>query len=359
MSAADAGDAADGCSPASAGIPPVENPLSSLTAGIIVCAYTQKRWDELASGVSELTAQLETGDQVIVVIDHNDALLARALAELAPQGSNVLSSQGAPGLSSARNTGIDACGNDLVLFLDDDAFPQPEWITAYRERFAESPDVVAVGGAVEPNWEGGSAPQWFPPEFGWVVGCDYTGMPKSGESIRNPIGASMAIRRTSFDVVGRFRSQIGRVGELPVGCEETELSIRLSQALPGSRILRDTRPVVKHLVPKSRQRVSYFWRRCYHEGRSKEAVAALVGTQSGLSSERSYVVKTLVRGVGIHLLAAVRGDFWGVTRAAMLPVGLTATVLGYMAGKIQRLRLERLHARADRRGGRPTGTGTS
>ena len=49
--------------------------------------------------------------------------------------------------------------------------------------------------------------------------------------------------RSAF--AARFSELVGRVGELPVGCEETEISIRLSQA--GGRTLRgcgwtDARP---------------------------------------------------------------------------------------------------------------------
>ncbi len=322
----------------SANFPRVESDGSggiSLTAGVIVCAYTERRWAEIVEGVNELSAQLGVGDQIILVIDHNERLLSRVREEFTSPQVRVLASKGTRGLSGARNTGIEACRQDLALFLDDDAIPQAGWIAAYRARFSESPDVVAVGGAVEPAWEGGSAPRWFPSEFGWVVGCDYRGLPASGLDIRNPIGASMAIRRSSLGIVGHFRDEVGRVGEIPAGDEETELSIRLRAAIPGSRIVRDTGPVVRHYVPRSRQRVRYFARRCYHEGRSKAAMTALVGTRAGLSSERTYVIKTLVRGIGIHVAQAVRGDLWGLPRAAMLPVGLACVTFGYVSGKLR------------------------
>ena len=35
-----------------------------------------------------------------------------------------------------------------------------------------------MGGRVDPDWEGGARPRWFPAEFGWVVGCSYTGQPE-------------------------------------------------------------------------------------------------------------------------------------------------------------------------------------
>lgn len=311
---------------------------SNSTVAVVVCAYTEQRWAELSDGIRELQQQVGTGDEVIVVIDHNPTLAQRAAEELSDSRTRVIESLEERGLSGARNTGIAQCRGDVVLFLDDDAFPEPGWVGSYRARFLSSPSIMAVGGAVTPKWEGGAAPRWFPPEFGWVVGCDYRGMPPPGSEIRNPIGASMGIRRAAFNVVGRFREQVGRVGELPVGCEETELSIRIRRDIPGARIVRDTAPVVRHLVPLARQRPVYFVRRCYYEGRSKAAVTALVGAEAGLSSERTYVIKTLARGVGAHVADALRGDPWGLARAMMLPVGLFTTTTGFLLEQAKRFR---------------------
>ncbi|MGV1036682.1 MAG: glycosyltransferase family 2 protein [Candidatus Nanopelagicales bacterium] len=303
--------------------------------GVVVCAYTGDRWRDLELGVRELVAQVGDRDSVIVVIDNNPALLSRCQEHLASAQVTVVANAGPQGLSGARNTGIAACERDIVLFLDDDAFPLPGWIDSYRKRFASSQDVVAVGGAVEPLWEGGAAPRWFPQEFYWVVGCDYRGLPESGDEIRNPIGASMGIRRPVFDVIGTFNDEVGRVGALPVGCEETELCIRLRQEIPGIHIVRDTAPVVRHFVPKARQNLRYFASRCFHEGRSKAAMTAVVGASDGLSAERSYVIKTLVAGIGCHLLAVLHGDFAGLARAILLPSGLAITTYGYVTGQLR------------------------
>ena len=303
--------------------------------GVVVCAYTEDRWQDLELGVRELIAQVGDRDSVIVVIDNNPALLSRCQEHLAGPQVTVVANGGPQGLSGARNTGIGMCERDIVLFLDDDAFPLPGWIDSYRTRFASSQDVVAVGGAVEPRWVVGHAPRWFPQEFYWVVGCDYRGLPASGDEIRNPIGASMGIRRPVFEVIGTFNDEVGRVGALPVGCEETELCIRLRQEIPDIHIVRDTAPVVRHFVPKARQNLRYFASRCFHEGRSKAAMTAVVGASDGLSAERSYVIKTLVAGIGNHLGAVLQGDLAGLSRAILLPTGLAITTYGYVTGQLR------------------------
>ncbi len=299
------------------------------TISVVVCTYTDRRWTELSAGLHAVAAQLKPGDELLVVVDHNDDLLARVTKEL--PGTVGPNTHG-QGLSGARNTGVDRAVGEVVAFLDDDALPGAGWLEALRAPFADAA-VTGVAGAVDPAWEGGKAPRWFPPEFGWVVGCDYVGLAGDGERVRNPIGASMAMRRQPVADAGGFSELVGRVGSLPVGCEETELAIRLAQRDPGVTVVRAGTSPVAHLVPRERQRVRYFTSRCYHEGRSKAVLSKLVGTQQGLAAERAYTTRTLPRGVLRHLLALLRGDVMGVARAAMIVVGLLTTAFGYVSAR--------------------------
>jgi glycosyltransferase involved in cell wall biosynthesis len=297
---------------------------------VVMCTYTAQRWSNLLTGAEAVLAQLQAGDELLVVVDHAPDLLARAAAAL-PAARVVANSHG-QGLSGARNTGVGLARGTVVAFLDDDALPGPGWLAALREPFAD-PRVTGVAGAVDPDWEGGRAPRWFPPEFGWVVGCDYVGLPAGGGAVRNPIGASMALRRQLVADVGGFSEAVGRVGTLPVGCEETELSIRLRHADPAVTMLRQTGGAVAHLVPAERQRLRYFMSRCYHEGRSKAVLARLVGTEQGLASERAYATRILPLGVLRHTATLARGDLAGPARAAMIVLGLLTTALGYLSAR--------------------------
>ncbi len=307
--------------------------------GVVICAYSMQRWADLLQGARAVSTMLEDGDRVLVVIDHNDVLARRARTAL-PEEVDVVVNDGRRGLSDARNTAVRRMSTDIVAFLDDDAYPDPGWLAGLRRQFAD-PRVVGVGGAIRPLWEGGVAPGWFPPEFGWVLGCDYRGLPGNGAQIRNPIGASMALRRDRITAAGGFPSSVGRVGTRPVGTEETELCIRMRQADPGCRIVRDTSAVVHHRVPRSRQTVRYFVSRCYHEGVSKAGLSRSVGAGQGLRSERSYVLRTLATGMARHLRDALRGDPSGIARATMLPVGLSVTTAGFTVGHLHQARSQR------------------
>ena len=301
------------------------------SVSVVICTYTAQRWAELRAGVTAVLSQLGPDDELVVVVDHAPDVLARAEAELL--GCRVEPNRHGQGLSGARNTGVDVARGEVVAFLDDDATPGEGGLESLREPFATG-DVLGVAGRVDAAWEGGAAPRWFPPEFGWVVGCDYVGLPEGGQQVRNPIGASMALRRAPLQEVGGFSELVGRVGTLPVGCEETEISIRLAKHDPAARVVRATGGTVHHLVPRQRQRLAYFRSRCWHEGRSKAVLSGLVGSEQGLASERAYSTRTLPRGVVRHLAAVLQGDLFGLARAACIVLGLVTTALGYASVRV-------------------------
>lgn len=299
------------------------------SVSVVICAYTEGRWEALREAVSAVLTQKPPPAEVVLVIDHNDALRSRALNEL--PGVAVVANAHARGLSGARNTGVERASGEIVAFLDDDARPRPGWLAELAQAF-EDPEVIGVGGVARPRFQS-EPPRWLPPEFLWVVGCSYRGIPRQASEIRNPIGANMAFRREVFAQVGGFTHGIGRVGRTPLGCEETELSIRASAATGGS-IRQLPGAVVDHLVPDDRARWSYFWRRCWAEGISKAAVARSVGPSPALRSERDYVLRTLPSGVLRGLVQALRGESAGLGRAAAIIAGLALTSAGYARGAL-------------------------
>ena len=304
---------------------------------MVICAYDERRWPILAEAVGATLGQLGADDELVVVIDHNPALLTRATEAWGSRPQvQVVANAGGRGLSGGRNTGIESSAAPVVAFLDDDAVPRAGWLAGLGERFAGG-EAAVVGGAVEPAWAAGAAPSWFPDEFGWVVGCDYRGLPGDGAPIRNPIGANMAIARDALDAAGGFSEALGRTGELPTGCEETELGIRIRAELPSRSVIRDASAVVDHHVPAARGRVRYFLRRCWNEGRSKAALTALVGSDAALASERGHAVRLVTQAPARYLGQVAGGDPAGLARALFCVVGLAVTGAGYLSGRARGL----------------------
>ena len=298
----------------------------ALTVTAVVCTYTERRWGTLVAALASLRAQRRPPEQCVVVVDHNDDLLARVRGAFGEV--EVVANDEVPGLAGARNTGVGRATGDVVAFLDDDAEADPGWLGAMVSHLAD-PHVAGVGGMAEAAWPGGARPRWFPPEFDWVVGCSYRGLPDVVAPVRNPIGASMVLRRSLFAELGGFDTALGRIGTMPVGCEETEFAVRARLRFADIDFLHVPDAIVHHRVAPERAGVRYFVRRCYAEGLSKAAVARRTGANAALSSERGYVAVTLPRAVATELRNAWRGDPMGAARAAMIAVGLMATTAGY------------------------------
>lgn len=296
------------------------------TISVVVCAFTEERLEVLGEAIDSLQGQTYPAHEIILVIDHAPELLAEVSERWA--GVTVVPNRERQGLSGARNSGVAEATGDVVAFLDDDAIAAPDWLERLAAAYAD-PKVLGAGGTVRPRWVAGK-PAWFPPEFDWVVGCTHTGMPQQLEPVRNLVGANMSFRRQPLLEVGGFSHDLGRVGTLPVGCEETDLSIRVHQRWPEAEILYDPAATVEHVVPPARGRVRYFLDRCRAEGRSKAVLSGMVGTYDGLSSERTYVRRTLPLGVLRDLGAVFKGDFSGPSRAAMILIGLAATTVDYL-----------------------------
>jgi glucosyl-dolichyl phosphate glucuronosyltransferase len=300
---------------------------------VIICAYTEARWEDLMAAIESIHHQTQPAREIIVVVDHNPKLfdrVRRARPEIV-----VVENREPRGLSGARNTGIAVAQANVIAFLDDDAEAALDWLQHLTLWYSRD-DVVGVGGIVEPRWEG-VEPAWFPKEFHWVVGCSYQGLPESSGPVRNLFGGCMCIRRKAFDLVGGFRGSIGRSNGRPMGCEETEFCIRVHQHRPEWRFMFEPRAWAYHRVPAQRTTWGYFRARCYAEGLSKAQVSFLVGVGDGLSSERTYTMRALPRGVVRGLADGVlRRDRGGLLRAGAIIAGLGFTVMGYIMGVISK-----------------------
>ncbi len=141
-------------------------PLTSTIPGkvqisVIICAYTDKRWDDLIIAVQSVQRQTYAPVELIVVIDHNPELLERAHRQF--RGVLIIENTEARGISGARNCGISTAQGDIIAFMDEDAEASPNWLERLTTHYANE-HVMGVGGSISPLWQTGK-PAWFPDEF--------------------------------------------------------------------------------------------------------------------------------------------------------------------------------------------------
>lgn len=302
------------------------------SATVIIATFTEERWDDLRAAVESVRRQTHRADQVIVVVDHNPALADRVRTEM--PDVEVAENTITRGATGSRNVGVRLAHREVVVFLDDDAEAEPEWLLELLAPYRD-PTVIGVGGRLEPKWTSGR-PAWFPDEFNWVVGCTYRGLPTAPAPVRNFIGANMSFRREVFDSV-EFFTGIGHVGHRTFGGSDPDVCLRVSRQWPDRTLLYQPTAVVHHRAHAARGRFAYFRSRCYSEGLSKAILRRLFGGRA-LSSERTYVTRTLPRGVLRGFGQALRGDLSGARRAGAIVAGLVFTTTGFVVGSVRQAR---------------------
>ena len=114
-----------------------------VTVSTVVCAYTDARRELLNNSIESILAQLRPDDQLVVVIDYNDELLARVSGQYGTRAT-VVPNRNSKGICGARNAGIEASRCDVIAFVDDDAEVQPGWLERLREDYRD-PQVTGVG----------------------------------------------------------------------------------------------------------------------------------------------------------------------------------------------------------------------
>jgi glycosyltransferase involved in cell wall biosynthesis len=96
-----------------------------MSCTLAICTYTEDRYPLLVRAVASIERQTGVDVELLIVVDHNDALLRRASADF--PGATVLPNEEQQGLSGARNTALAHCRTELLGFVDDDGELEPTW----------------------------------------------------------------------------------------------------------------------------------------------------------------------------------------------------------------------------------------
>ena len=302
----------------------------ALTVSVVICAYTEDRWPLLLRSVDSVQRQHRIPVEIIVCIDHNDSLLERCRQKwsLGTEGAQipvvVLANKYQGRLGSARNTAAEVASGDIVAFLDDDAWAEPDWLDRLLSPY-DSESIVAVGGAPVPEFER-ERPGWFPFEFDWVFGSAYAGLPEKRAPVARLIGANMSVRRLALTEIGGFHSD---------NHDDMDMCHRLMYQRPAEQVVYEPLAQVHHFVPAERTTWGYFWRRCFFVNRGKvEAFHQMEGS-GNLSADIGFVGRALFHGVSRGLRQALQGDSWGAVRAASIVAGIALAATGHVAGTWQ------------------------
>jgi len=188
---------------------------------VIVCSYNGERTiRQCLDGLLRLNYRYY---EVIVVDDGS----TDGTAEIAQQYPFRTIRTENRGLSSARNAGLDAATGEIVAYIDDDAYPDPDWLKYLAMAFRTT-DHAGVGG-----------PNIPPPGDGLIADCvavapgGPTHVLVSDREAEHIPGCNMAFRKSCLESVGGFDAKFRVAGDDVDVCwrlQEREWSLGFSPA---------------------------------------------------------------------------------------------------------------------------------
>jgi GT2 family glycosyltransferase len=168
---------------------------------VVVCSCNGAR---TIRDTCEGLAKLDYPDYEVIIVDDGSKDATAAIAR--DYGFRVISTE-RRGLSSARNTGMEAASGEIIAYIDDDAYPDPHWLSFLAHTFMNS-DHAGVGG-----------PNIAPPTGDPIADCSANapGGPVhvllSDRVAEHIPGCNMAFRTSCLRAVGGFDPRFCTAGD--------------------------------------------------------------------------------------------------------------------------------------------------
>ena len=250
---------------------------------VIICTYNRDKYiynvlKSLALGTLEHSAY------EIILVDNNCTDNTRSevdhFCNVFPQVSLRYFVETNQGLSHARNRGIRESKGDILVYVDDDATVNPEYLKTYADWFESHPETDAAGGPIIPHYETGSEPKWMTYFIKRLLtGYLYFGdkaKPFPGQNY--PGGGNAAYRSRVFEKVGLYNVELGRNGDSLGGGEEKDIFDKMKRE--GMQFVYLPQAILYHSIPGYKLEADYFNRLTAGIGQSERARTLRIGKSS-------------------------------------------------------------------------------
>jgi len=188
---------------------------------MIIC--TRNRGSLIAETLKSILSGSRTPDELIVIDQSDTDETAQAVETFSNIDRRIqyVATQ-TRGLCLARNLGIAASTGDVMAFTDDDVIVNGDWLARIEQEFLEYPDLALLFGTVVPPVTYDYKTEFIPSiklptlrPVKWTDSRALMGM-----------GANMALRRTTVEMVGDFDAATG-AGTPIKGNDDREFALRV------------------------------------------------------------------------------------------------------------------------------------
>jgi len=168
---------------------------------VVVCSYNGSR---TIRECFDRLLQLKYPDFEVIVVNDGSTDSTATIAQ--EHGFRVISTKN-QGLSHARNVGLAAATGEIVAYIDDDAYPDPHWLTYLAATFMNTTHAGVGGPNIPPSGDG--------PVSDCVANAP--GGPVhvllSDQEAEHIPGCNMAFRKAALQEIGGFDPQFRSAGD--------------------------------------------------------------------------------------------------------------------------------------------------
>jgi glucosyl-dolichyl phosphate glucuronosyltransferase len=233
-----------------------------IAISVIICSYNRACY--IADALYSLIGQdFDPQNFEVLVMDNNSKdnteAVCREIISAHPGWQLQYLTETQQGSSFARNTGARHAQGQLLVFMDDDAVAEKDFLSNIQRFHDAHPDVDGFGGRIIPRYIP-AEPEWMSHWVASLVGnFAYADTVTEFSANRYPLESNMVVTKKAFDDIQGFSTAIpGVKGTLRIGGEGKDFFMRMKQK--GYHIFYVPNVVVHHVVETEKLTPEYMYR---------------------------------------------------------------------------------------------------
>jgi glycosyltransferase involved in cell wall biosynthesis len=304
---------------------------------VILCTHNPDRV-LLAQVTAAISDQLDNQRHEFILVDNNSVPPLDGNEPSLRDRSIRIVHESRQGLSSARCAGIEVARGQVLVFLDDDNVPAPDYLANAETIARLEPNLGAFAGKSIGRFE--APPGWLHiNHLARYAVRDLGDVPLAGSGARwavwEPFGAGLVVRRDVAEAFVKLNRALedglplGRVGS-QLGSGEDSLFSRIADQL-GYQVAYRPELSLEHVISRDRLTVSYLFKLIEGQARSHVLLEAISGRLAGAPRPNWFALHLLrrflsrLRNPGLH--EAISHIWWDIgyySERAKLQDGRTA-----------------------------------